>query len=524
MTLSNQSPAERIVVHENKISENIQQIEVNEQLIESQEVAHTNLLAEKTVLDAKKPSLYERVTFDDSLKQEKAAKKQAVDNAREETVELKQDTYQLKQDTHSEQEKLKVAHADEQALHQENIDTLEGSKNRSEDRLQRLEDYDEQDPEKAAAQAENIEQEQAVLAKRESDLAEAKASAANAKTAAQARDAKVADDIKEACPLKCKATQLAIKSNNANRKYQMAAQLNDSAQTLHVISLSQAAVDKNIIEPPVSVISVGITGLCEKGKPSDSAASADEKTLVRLSNNEYCPVIKIEQGPINIAMPGTPGSPLNFQAFCPDPPTTSFNWDYLFKNIFMPEKREPTIYTIQSKGCDGNYSLVSQVAAYPKIKAEIGVAISYKPTKEIITLPGWEDDPEAVDVIANYNEGHRTVEYGNWVFAFDLKGSVDSINLSQQLEFLQPNDLVPKLRKALNLFLFIFDIIKICCGRNIGSNIFEDSYDVNGLLENDAPPENTQGQIAAANRSASPTGSIDINYPKIAFGIAYEKL
>ncbi|NQZ27497.1 MAG: hypothetical protein HRT55_14415 [Colwellia sp.] len=532
MTLSNPTPAERIVSHENKITENIQQIKTNEQLIETQEAEHIDLLAEKTVLDAKSPTFSERFMFDDSLKVEKAAKKQAVEDAREETTELKEDTYQLKEDTHVEQEKLKVAHADEQALHQENIDELEDSKNRSEDRLKRLEDYDEKDPTKAAAQAENIEQEQAVLAKRESDLAQAKESAENAKEAGQARDAKVADDVKEACPLKCKATQLAIKSNNDKRKYQMATELNQSSQTLQVISLSKAAVEKGTREPPVSIISVAITGLCEKGKPSDTAAAADEKILARVRSGEFCPVVKIDKSPLNIVMPGTKGSPLNFQAFCPDPPT-GFNWDYLFKNMFMVSKREPAIYTMETEGCDGSYALVSKVEAYPKIKAEIGVSIAYKQTKDITKVPNWEADPKAVDKITDYNKGHRTVECGNWVFAFNMKGSVDQVSLAAQLEHLSPNDLLPKLRKALNLFIFIFDVIRICCDNKMGSNIFEKAaaiadaadkdgpYDETGLVKNDKPGRDSAGKVIDADASG-PTGSISINYPKISFGLGYE--
>jgi hypothetical protein len=532
MTLSNPTPAERIVVHETKITENIQQIKTNEQLIETQEAEHIDLLAEKTTLDAKSPSWTERLHLDDSLKKERAAKKQAVEEAREETTALKKDTYQLKEDTHLEKEKLKVAHSDEQAQHQENIDELEDSKNRSEDRLKRLEDYDEDDPEKAAAQAENIEKEQAVLAKREQDLAEAKESAQQAKEAGQARDAKVADEVKEACPLKCKATQLAIKSNNDKRKYQMATNLNQSSQTLQVISLSKAAVDKKIIEPPVSIISVAITGLCEKGKPSDTAAAKDEKTLNRVRGGEFCPVVKIDKSPLNIVMPGTKGSPLNFQAFCPDPPT-GFNWDYLFKNMFMASRREPAIYTMETEGCDGSYALVSQIEAYPKIKAEIGVSIGYKPTKDISKVPNWEADPKAVDKIADYNKGHRTVESGNWVFALDLKGNVGDVSLATQLEHLSPNDLVPKLRKALNLFIFIFDVIRICCDNKMGSNIFEKMgaiadaankdgpYDETGLVKNDKPGMDSDGKVIDADASG-PTGSISINYPKISFGIGYE--
>jgi len=258
MTTSNLSPAQRIVVHEQKITDNIEQIDANKELIEVQETEFQELLAEKNELDNKELPLIKRLMRDDSLELERKAHNDTIEDAREKTSELKVDTTELIDETHSEKAKLKVAHADEKALHQKNVDDLQENKNNSEDRLNRLEEYDEQDPTKAAAQADKIEQEQAVLAKRENELAEGKESAEKAQDAAQARETKVADDIQESCPLKCEATQLAIKSNNDKRAFQLAAELKQSAQTLHVISLSQVAVNKKIGEP--SIISVGITG------------------------------------------------------------------------------------------------------------------------------------------------------------------------------------------------------------------------------------------------------------------------
>lgn len=523
MAASNLTPAQRIVIHEQNIADNIEQIKVNEDLIETQEQAYQDLLEEQVELDKKSPTFRQIITFDDSLALEKEAQKEAIERSLEQTTELKQDTLILKEDTHTEQENLKQAHIDEQALYQQDIDALEASKTRSENRLNRLESYQQQDPEKAEQQAENIERERAVLAKREAELAEAKQSSQQAKQAAQAREAKVADDIRETCPLKCQATQVAIKSNNANRAFQLATQSNQSAQVLQVVSLSQAAVNKNIIEPPVSVVSVAVTGHCEKGKSSTATASKDKKQLQRLMADQYCPVVKIDQGPIKVAMPGNASTPLNFQAFCPDPPDKHFNFAYLFKNMFLKSKREPAVYNIETEGCDGSYPLVTQVEAYPKIKAEVGISISYKPLKDITKLPGWEEDPKAVDKVADYNKGHRVVEYGNWAFALDFKGSVDHINLATQLEHINPDELLPKLRAALNLFIFIFDVIKICCGQKMGSNIFAPTFDETGIKEVEFknPPKNTEGEIVNFDASG-PTGGISINYPKLSLGLAYE--
>ncbi len=49
---------------------------------------------------------------------------------------------------------------------------------------------------------------------------------------------------------------------------------------------------------------------------------------------------------------------------------------------------------METEGCDGSYSLVSQIEAYPKIKAEIGVSIGYKTLKEITALPGWDKNSD----------------------------------------------------------------------------------------------------------------------------------
>ncbi len=65
MTSSNPTPAQRIVSHENNITENIQQIKTNEQLIVTQEAKQIDLLAEQAAADAKSPTIFQQVTFDD---------------------------------------------------------------------------------------------------------------------------------------------------------------------------------------------------------------------------------------------------------------------------------------------------------------------------------------------------------------------------------------------------------------------------------------------------------------------------
>ncbi len=515
MTLSNLSPADRIVAHETKITENIQQIKTNEQLIETQEADQITLLAEKTELDAKSPSFWERATFDNSLKDEKAAKKLAVEEAREETTALKQDNYALKLDTLSEKDKLKQAQLDEEALLQQSIAETEDSIKRSEDRINRLESHSVQD----SNQTEKIQKEQAELAKKEKNLADSKESAAKAQEASQTRDAKVADEVKEKCPIQCYANTINIKSGNTARNYSLSANLNQPGKTLHVISVSKESVDKGFNRAGVSTISAYLEGKCEKGLPQSSALSADKSKLVRDASGQACPVMKVNKDDINLTLPGTSSEPLMFDAYCTPPSTGLMAWKDLFRDIIFPQYRTPPIeYLIESKGCDGSYPLVSKVAAHQKIKVELELGITYKKTEKIQKLKDWKFNHEAKNLVEDYNKGHRTVEMGNWLFTIDLKGNIDHTNLATQLQYLNPADCLAGLRTAINSFIFLFDIIRICTNDNIGSNITGIEYLADKIIDNKADTIDEKGKASAEG----PTGNISIVYPKMALNLTYE--
>lgn len=524
MTLSNPSPAERIVAHEQKIAENIQKIEVNEQRIVTKEVEITALFAEKTVLEGKKLPLYKRLLRDDSLNIERDVNNQSILSAQEDNVELKKDTFALKLETSSERELLIQTELDEQALLQEKITDKEGAKNRSEERLRRLETYNAPNPARAAVQAENIARERTVLARRESDLADANRAAIAAQTATQARDSKITNDITTSCPLTCDATKLSVKSNNGGRNYTLMANESDQPiKTLHVISLSQKALEntpkKNLNSSGISIISAYLEGKCEKGLAQSSPLSKEQFKLERETSGEYCPVIKVHKDDIKLTLPGTASEPLMFNIFCPAPPTGLVTWGYLFRDIIFPKYRTPPIkYIIESMGCDKSYELKSQVFAHQKIKLELELGITYKKTEKIEVMSGWKFNPEVNNLVEDYNKGHRTVELGNWLFTMDLKGKVDSTNLAYQLQSLNPADCLSALRTAINGFIFLFDIIRICTNDNIGSNITGVEYLADKIIDNKVDAVDEKGKASAEG----PTGSISIVYPKMALNLTYE--
>jgi|GEM_PF-5399280 len=539
MTNNSLTPAQRMIQHENNITSNIKAIKHNNDLVAYQDELHKALLQEKTMLDEHRPTLAQRIGFDGRLEQSKSTNHQDIISTRQKTTDLKNETLALKEDTYAEKAKLDQAHLDEQAQHQNNIKQLEQSRDSSASRLDRLENYQENDKEKQTEQDQKIQQERKVLAQREKSLAQAKEESKQAEAAAAKRKAKVAKDVKEACPLKCKATELTVYSNNDKRAYKLPIRSGEPVRTLQVISASQAAVKKKLREPAVSVISAEVVGSCEKGKLSTAPAASNEKELIRESCDEYCPIITLDQDPLKIALPGAKEQPLKLQAFCPSPPENFTSWVYFLQTVFMEKKRTPTVYNLEAQGCDGGYPMAVQVEAYPKVKFELGVSIGYKPLKEINLLSNKKEKEDKKEIKSDYKKGQRTVEYGSWVFEFNLKGSADHVNLAAKLEHLDPDTLLPKLRQAINAFVFIFDIIRICCNNQSGSNIFAQSVDKLGNLIDDntkidsdlatslQQPEadkkkSTVGELARIDTGFSPTGSVTLNYPKLSLGLSYE--
>jgi hypothetical protein len=279
MTLPNLSPAERIVSHEQKITANIQQIDANTQQIATEEIKLEQTLSQKEALNSQaRPSLSDQLSVMDDEKTQ-----------HQNIQHTKEDTFALKLDTLGENKNLKQAQLDEQALNQQNITELEDAKNRSENRLNRLEEHSTQE----AKQADKIAQEQAVLAKRERDLSQAKASAIAAQEASQARNAKVANEVKEKCPLQCYAASMTAKPTTVDRDFSLESTVNAAVQTLHVLSISRAGYEKGLLAPPVSVIKASVDGACEQDKLSSSARAAKKEDPSRPATGEHCPVMTI---------------------------------------------------------------------------------------------------------------------------------------------------------------------------------------------------------------------------------------
>ena len=153
-----------------------------------------------------------------------------------------------------------------------------------------------------------------------------------------------------------------------------------------------------------------------------------------------------------------------------------------------------------------------------KIKLELEIALTYKKTEKIQTLSGWKFNPEAENLVEDYTNGHRTVSYGNWLFTIDLKGNIDETDLAFQLQHLEPTEFLSGLRAAINGFIFLFDIIRLCTAEGLGSKIIEGDYLKDKVIANKVDAVDEKGKASAK----SAIGSISLVYPKIALGVSYE--
>ncbi|VAW60033.1 hypothetical protein MNBD_GAMMA08-2933 [hydrothermal vent metagenome] len=236
----------------------------------------------------------------------------------------------------------------------------------------------------------------------------------------------------------------------------------------------------------------------------------------------------VKQGVTDIGLPGTEGSPLKFRAFCPDPPgSTISDWGYLFSNVFMPSKAESNTYVIESKGCDGAYPLTATVKAYPQIKANIKVNITYNYVKKEDSVPK-KNAPEVIktqsqDIKAGAETSTVVVHADNWEIGVALGGSVDSISLGSQLKVLQPSELLKGLRESISIFLYLFDLIMLDSTENILSGKAKKRVDLmyGGNAIGESVPDTDTTGLAWDRKSSTGTGKIGIRYPKIELALEY---
>ena len=462
----------------------------------------------------------------------------------EEYVKAKADYEKLAEDKQQLFEKQQEAH--KKALEIEDKDQqlseLEQAKNKDEiAKLKQEEAAQQKDldrmkasKEKADAEGENkhekayehsIASKEAALDKKAAEISAAEASAKKANEAADQQKAENAQAVAASCPEICGATKLSVMGDSKTRGVLLDVSPGQSNKILHVISASKAGLDKNIVEPPVEIISAYMEGHCDKGKPSISPSSGSAGKYVRDEADAHCPSMLVKEGITNIGMPGTESSPLKFRAFCPDPPGGIIDdWGYLIKNVFLPQKAESNTYVIESKGCDGSYPLTATIEAYPQIKAGLDLSITYKYLKTEKDIPKKGTSKSNVKLLEaeeGQSSGKKVVHLDNWEIAVDLKGNVDHVMLGQQLKHLEPSEFLKGLRESVTIFLYLFDLIFM--DADDAADFIYGGKQVIGNVPSEADKKKSDSTGKLMDRTSSgSTGTIGLRYPKIALSLAYE--
>ncbi len=290
-------------------------------------------------------------------------------------------------------------------------------------------------------------------------------------------------------------------------------------KTIQVISQSKTATDRGCVNPGVRVIESSVEGACNQGLVSVSAESALADQAERDGSGKYCPVMIVKKEETNIVMPGTPGTPLKFNVYCPDPPSDLqriSSWKYLFENLLLNDQPDHKTYVIEAKNCDHGAPFSMVVEVYPKtsISLELSVSYNYQQQKEEINhqeSPGKTGKP----LVKNQQGSEKTVHLDNWEFVVDLKGNVDHVDLAAQLKYLDPSELLAGMRKSVSLFLMLFDIIYGTTEEKIGYNIAETAFGGKKIIGGDPKPAGPEGGKGKSRSCSGPTGKISIRYPKL---------
>jgi len=447
----------------------------------------------------------------------------------EKLAEEKQELFEKQQEAHK--KSLEIAEKDKQ------LSELEQSKNNEKIAKLKQEEAEQQkdldrmkaSKEKADAEGDNkhekayehsIASKEAALDKKAAEISAAEASAKKANEAADQQKAENAQAVAASCPEICGATKLTVKGDSKTRGVLLDVSPGQSNKILNIISASKAGLDKNIVEPPVEIISAYMEGHCDKGKPSISPNSGSAGKYVREEADAHCPSMLVKEGVTNIGMPGTEDSPLRFRAFCPDPPGGIIDdWGYLLSNILMPQKSKFNTYVIESKGCDGSYPLTATVQAFPKIKASIDLGLTYKCIRNESDIPKFnapaKKEVTSLESKDGSENGKKVVHVDNWEISIDLKGKADHIALGAQLQVLDPSELLKGLRESITIFLYLFDLIMMDAetaadtafgGKSLGKDV--GSTDSSGKKWDKV--------------SSTGSGKIGLRYPKLGLTLSYE--
>ena len=463
-----------------------------------------------------------------------------VDQQLDQLAEQKQSVYQQKVDNHQAAIDATVAddahHAQQMESFEQDISALEESTTNGEAELNELNTaLANTDKEKEREKAQALEQqinakEQQVVADQKTLNTKQKQSAL-AENIANEQSAENAQRVEQACPNKCSATRIEIKTNNTKRKVTL--ESTAGSKTLQVISQSLKATERGHVEPGVRVIEAVLEGECKKGKTNVSTLSAQANVHERDGSAENCPVMTIKQDETNIILPGTANAPLKFNAYCPDPAAEFFsivNWYDLYKKIFFP-KENPfhKTYTIQTQSCEGSAAPALIVEAYPKSKLDFSIAVQYNPAKTAESSGESLDKANEEKIIssdAEQESGHKVLEVGAWKLEAELKGYVDQFDFAPKIKDIELADMFKGMRESVEAFVGFFEMVLASSESNLGVEAGDDAGSKNlvmgkTLARLGQTTTDEKGNIIEAS-STSGIGHFKLNYPKLALAISTE--
>ena len=477
---------------------------------------------------------------------------EAVDAELESLSEKKQQLYKSRQDNKEEAKKHaindKFGHQAQAMVYEDEITELEKQADQSDAELAELNDeYHQLDKDKNPEQAAQLEQKLNAQEQKATDnqsaLEAKKAQAEKSQQIANEQSAENAQRVEQACPNKCTANKMLLRTNNQNRKVELS--LTSGGKVLEVISVSSSASERThklwngseYVPSGLRVIEAELEGECQKGKTNVSTLSAQANLHERDGSAENCPVMTIKQDETHIILPGTESAPLKFNVYCPEQKAqylSILNFFQLFQRVFWASKAEPIYrgYTLQAQSCEGSAPFSVEVHAYPKIKAEVSLSVQYVPRKTEDIVADYKDtSTKLLSSAAEMEEGHKKISLSNWQFEGQLKGHIDSYDFAPAIKNIDLSEMFTGLRESIEVFVRFYEIILAVTCRDLSGGTLETaaadsagSHDVQIGIDKARPATfetDSDGNITK-KESKSKIGSISLRYPKLAFAISAE--
>ncbi|VAW60718.1 hypothetical protein MNBD_GAMMA11-1855 [hydrothermal vent metagenome] len=178
------------------------------------------------------------------------------------------------------------------------------------------------------------------------------------------------------CPKKCEASTLEVSCKHFGKTRKAKLPPGTSVAELHVISASLAS------DPAfVDILYVSIEGGCGEGKTTVSPSISIPELMQRDEEGYNCPYAVVTGTDTNVRLPGTAGSPLEIAAYSPsvDMRFRKLRWADFIKHVFTPREDKVSTYTVEAKGCGGEYDgLAAQIHAHTKVQWGGEIAFSWE--------------------------------------------------------------------------------------------------------------------------------------------------